>query len=127
MKFLEYNSDYVLPPVIPGFYYAKVSEMGGQTACYKNSKDLSFESNKENQHFASPFLSLLNSRLQYRQRKAWNNTKWLLLKIDIHSPSDGISYHKEGRSKIIGSSIGMDAAFKVTVPRKNTTAHKVIL
>jgi hypothetical protein len=70
MKFLEYNSDYVLPPVIPGFYYAKVSEMGGQTACYKNSKDLSFESNKENQHFASPFLSLLNSRLQYRQRKA---------------------------------------------------------
>jgi hypothetical protein len=56
--FLEYNQD-CTPPAIPGFYYTTVSEMGRWLVI--RIPKTSFMS--KGQHFASPILSLLNSRL----------------------------------------------------------------
>ena len=50
-------------------------------------------------------------------------TKWFFLKVNAHSSSNGISNTQERRGKVVGSSMGVDATFKVPVSGQHTTHH----
>lgn len=54
-------------------------------------------------------------------------TYGLNLKVNVHPPSQSIGNDKEWWGKVVGPGVGVDPAFKVTVPREDTTTHQVIL